>query len=517
MKKNILIVEDEANLLRQYSDCLREFGEITKATNSHDALSKFNKDKFDLVILDNRLIGDQQFHQDVAGLSILKNLRKVVESDVPVILITAHGKMVNDFNIEIEISVLGNCYFIEKPIEQKAFKKKVENLLKQSKSPIKASKLSNAFLWNWVDKKEQLKTSNYLISKPGITEYFSIINKLANKYIICSGDSICKNLIDNSKFLDWILYLTGKRYRNHFEHQFNVGALGWYLLDVEVEKGKTLRRKILDIFKFNGNPWTENQLNCSWWIASLLHDHAYPITYLFGSAFPMRIYYTDEANEHKNSMKKILQSYNGIYRNILAPDLHALFVQSWEKDVRDELMEEIIQNIAHLKIIGNKINIGEQDPYDHGMFGAANIASHLKTKNVNPSDSIINEALVAIAFHNNLNVKNIKIHEHPIAFLLILCDELQEWGRVIIRNDKRLTEFDNILLNLYKSDDGKLQFPERLKVHFEYKNPAILKETGWNYDLFLKSKKENIGRLNFPKDFNPKGVDIEALVLHQLG
>jgi hypothetical protein len=77
--------------------------------------------------------------------------------------------------------------------------------------------------------------------------------------------------------------------------------------------------------------------------------------------------------------------------------------------------------------------------YDHGVLGAVNIVSHLESRNVQ-IDSVIREALIAIAFHNNPNVKNISLNEHPIAFLLILCDQLQDWNRVIIRNDKCLTE-----------------------------------------------------------------------------
>lgn len=513
MNKKILIVEDDGHLRRQYLQALSEFGDITQAINSKDALSMISKSNFDLLVLDNKLIRDPNFRQDIAGFYILKNVRKVLELDTPAILITAYGKIADNIDVEAEVSNLDNCCFMEKPAKLDVLKRKVEEILCPSSSPVEINEINNKSLWNWMNEKEQLQVKDYHTEKPAIKQYFIVINKLADNYIKGPAGTVFKNLINNSKYLDWILYLTEKRYRNHFEHQFNVGALGWYLLDVEVEKDMTLREKILDTLTYNGKHWTAEQLDSSWWGASLLHDHAYPIAYLFEAAFPMRTFLTDDSNEFSTNMRDILDSYNEIYGGLLAPKLNALFIGSREKDVKDSLKGKIAQKLLLLQMEGNNIDILKPDPYDHGVLGAANIASHLERIKIN---HVIREALIAIAFHNNPHVKNISIGDHPISFLLILCDQLQEWNRVIIRNDKCLSEFDNILLNLYNSDTGNLSFPERLKVRFEYNDEKILKETGWNYDLFLKSKKEHIGRLVFPKSFNPKGIDIEVLVSHQL-
>ena len=514
MDKKILIVDDDEQLLRIYSQLLSEFGDISEAKNSRDAFVMLEKYSFDLLILDNKLIGDPNFSQNKAGFYLLKHVRKVLELDSPAILITGHDKMVDNIDVEAKVSDLESCWFMEKPADMNVLKVKVEEILCPSGRSIEINEINNESLWDWMNEKEQLKMKNYSSMKPGKDEYFSVINKLAEKYIICHGDTVFKNLIKNSKYLDWILYLTEKRYRNHFEHQFNVGAFGWYLLDVEVEKGMTLRKKILDIFKHRGKGWTKEQLDSVWWIASLLHDHAYPIAYLFAAAFPMRIFF-DAPTNIKNQMRNILTSYNEIYSSVLASNLNELFIESRSNDVRDSLMQTIAHNLRLLQMDGSNIDILKPDPYDHGVLGAANITSHLKSSDI-PINSEIREALIAIAFHNNPNVKNISLNEHPIAFLLILCDQLQDWNRVIIRNDKCLTEFDNVLLNLDRSEGGKLQFPERFKVRFEYKDESTLKETGWNHDLFFKSKKEHIGRLKFPDSFNPKGLDMEVLVLHQL-
>lgn len=86
MKKKILIVEDEKELLRQYSTYLEDVGEIKKATNSEEALSEINKHNFSLLVVDNNLVGDPQFPQETAGLSILKSVREK-KIDTPAILL----------------------------------------------------------------------------------------------------------------------------------------------------------------------------------------------------------------------------------------------------------------------------------------------------------------------------------------------------------------------------------------------------------------------------------------------
>jgi CheY-like chemotaxis protein len=116
MRKKILIVEDEQHLLRQYSTCLKDVGEIQEATNSKEALSKINKYNFNLLVVDNNLIGDTQFPQETAGLSILKIVRKALEMDTPAILITGYGKIIENIDVETEVSHLGMCLFLEKPI-----------------------------------------------------------------------------------------------------------------------------------------------------------------------------------------------------------------------------------------------------------------------------------------------------------------------------------------------------------------------------------------------------------------
>jgi DNA-binding NtrC family response regulator len=128
MKRKILIVEDEQHLLRQYSQLLREFGEILQATNSKDALSIISK-SIDLVILDNKLTGDPRFPQESAGMEILKVIKRELNLEMPVIIITAYPKEEGGITTGPEAISIGAYDYLEKPIDFSALKKVVKKAL----------------------------------------------------------------------------------------------------------------------------------------------------------------------------------------------------------------------------------------------------------------------------------------------------------------------------------------------------------------------------------------------------
>jgi hypothetical protein len=48
----------------------------------------------------------------------------------------------------------------------------------------------------------------------------------------------------------------------------------------------------------------------------------------------------------------------------------------------------------------------------------------------------------AISLHNKMDSIRIRFNEHPFAYLLVLCDEIQDWGR-----DKESLEYDKAYLS----------------------------------------------------------------------
>ncbi len=122
MKKKILIVEDEQRLIKQYSQVLREFGEILQATNSEEAFSIIHEG-IDLIILDNKLTGDPRFPQEDAGTGILKVIKSELKLEVPVVIITAYPKKEEGIIDGQEAISIGAYDYLEKPIDLFELKK----------------------------------------------------------------------------------------------------------------------------------------------------------------------------------------------------------------------------------------------------------------------------------------------------------------------------------------------------------------------------------------------------------
>ena len=89
--KTILVVDDESNIRRLYSDELTDAGyRVVCAANWEEARRALDHDRFDLVTLDIRM-GD--------GPTGIEALRRIKESHpgLPVVLVTAYGEYQSDF------------------------------------------------------------------------------------------------------------------------------------------------------------------------------------------------------------------------------------------------------------------------------------------------------------------------------------------------------------------------------------------------------------------------------------
>ncbi|MBS4026690.1 MAG: response regulator, partial [Clostridia bacterium] len=84
MTVKIMVVEDEArmrDLIKMYMQ--KEGYQVVETGNGKEALTKLEKQKFDLIILDIMM-------PEMDGLTVCKEIRK--KSDVPIIMVTAKGE-----------------------------------------------------------------------------------------------------------------------------------------------------------------------------------------------------------------------------------------------------------------------------------------------------------------------------------------------------------------------------------------------------------------------------------------
>lgn len=131
----ILIVDDEEmirSLLRRYAEF--EGHTVGEAVNGMDALEKFRKERYDLVIMDIMM-------PVLDGLSACREIRKV--SDVPIILLSARGEEYD----RIGGFQMGVDDYVVKPFSPKELMLRVDAILKRAKSARKEEE-KRAEIWS---------------------------------------------------------------------------------------------------------------------------------------------------------------------------------------------------------------------------------------------------------------------------------------------------------------------------------------------------------------------------------
>ncbi len=188
-------------------------------------------------------------------------------------------------------------------------------------------------------------------------------------------------------------------YRDHFFHAVEVCLLGHLLLNTRISGSQTLWQLIA---QQPDMPKNKKDVLRLWYLAALLHDTGYAID-VMGSSL----------------------KFLGFFQYLSAPrDLNSVF-----KATLKQLSPQIQQELD-IKI-DEKNNSDVES--DHGIVGALALHSllgHIASddKSVHLKDYI--PAIQAIALHNlRRQCDTICFNKHPLAFLLALCDQLQEWRR----------------------------------------------------------------------------------------
>ena len=105
MFPSILIVDDEASILKALSDILSDEGfETITVSNGYEALKILESESPDLVLLDIWMPG-------IDGIDTLKEIKKI-HPTTPVIMITGHGTI----ETAVNATKIGAFDFIEKPL-----------------------------------------------------------------------------------------------------------------------------------------------------------------------------------------------------------------------------------------------------------------------------------------------------------------------------------------------------------------------------------------------------------------
>jgi hypothetical protein len=216
-----------------------------------------------------------------------------------------------------------------------------------------------------------------------------------------------------------------ENYRGHFVHQFNVFVIGYYVLNKTLgNPGKTA-----------GYFYRSNDPNFTWMLAATFHDVGYPIEQVdswFSNVLQM---FLKTDTSYKIEIEKALTPVFFEYVKYLSETQMSLKFNKRERigqpNDRDWRLNDLLLTNLRKK--------------DHGVIGALSLIHSLLTQEGLASNQEwldgtfpgeIMPACHAISLHN-LSPTDVKIDSknYPYAFLLSLCDELQDWGRSIAEKD----------------------------------------------------------------------------------
>jgi len=160
-KAKILVVDDEQIVRESLQHWFEEDDyQVETAHDGEDALRKFEKGKFDLILLDMKMPG-------ISGLDLLTKIKEF-DTEVILILITAFASVPS----AIKALKDGAYDYITKPIDPDELSHIVENALKQ-----RMLKKENEQLKDQLD--EIIRPDNLIGESPSMLKIFTLINTVA--------------------------------------------------------------------------------------------------------------------------------------------------------------------------------------------------------------------------------------------------------------------------------------------------------------------------------------------------
>ena len=296
------------------------------------------------------------------------------------------------------------------------------------------------------DKSEEKVTKTDIVSEPNTL--LDLVNIMKN-YEQKTGDLI-------------------ERQRDHFIHSVNVFLLGLAVYSQNKNYRKVFKDYIESsdyekYYKTNDGMFSDEEFLYRWGVASLFHDIGYPFEIIgkqlnkfindsvdsISNSYDVTVGIDFKDFDEFNSIVRVspydfADNYREKYPNSKIIDLfkpteimaHKIthnfkFDSNQYRDLRDHLNRFIL----YMK---------EKNFIDHGFFSAIlvlNSYGSLIQKHAKNNDFFfypIVDSATAILLHNYYNktlqeepfsLGPLYVESYPIAFLLILCDELQEWNR----------------------------------------------------------------------------------------
>jgi hypothetical protein len=319
--------------------------------------------------------------------------------------------------------------------------------------------------------------------------------------------------------LEAFLYSTSVKnyYRDHTEHALRVAVLGDFLLEQDLGQG-ILSGVISDLMEIDKNLIKDK----IWWVTGLVHDIGYPlgkmataINYSLVNQL-LKCYPTLDIEfipfEISLSWRGNQEEYLKIIEKGLSKEARALI----RKGAGFAKINEISRK-PHIYLRTEEghpeYNYQKNINLDHGVISALSLLNGLGTpEEIRNNDKFEGYIVTAqaIAVHNfKAQLKEYTFDRQPLAFFLMLIDELQEWGRPIpiqIRDTyfttelKKVTLLNDVLLNM-----------DEFSWLYQFKNEKAKELMKFDFNFFSKEKKKMFDRLDRGKNFSKTVINLQDI------
>lgn len=307
-----------------------------------------------------------------------------------------------------------------------------------------------------------------------------------------------RTVIDSLPDFQAYIYATDEFFRDHIEHQIRVAVLGSFLLSQQFDIGGETT-SLVDAMSSNMD-LSKDEIAKAWWIAGLFHDIGMPVEKLA-----------------KNLNEVIGLDLANVYANL------SLSVPEIDDPIPDEegnrsFFEALTDGFSRRATRRLKMAMGwERDArVDHGAISALLLLKSIpgvsKNGSVEVEDLLADKfkpymiAARAIMLHNLYHENNsveIDSLRHPLAYFLVCCDEMQEWGREVNIKQRKLLDTRFRKARLVKHCLLELS-NDTMAVSFEYRDQEAKDLCQFAFDYYFSDKEKNIGRLRNGRNIFPR-------------
>jgi hypothetical protein len=193
------------------------------------------------------------------------------------------------------------------------------------------------------------------------------------------------------------LHLWREAYRDHLLHAADVCILGWLLLDsVQPRTGESLASFVAGMLETS-----EKDVYRNWFLAALVHDVGYALDAIRQALKHVAYLKSDYLEQLRNQLDKRMG------------------------DVRKRIEQNVLEGLTG----------PNADGLDHGVVGFLHLGHVLEETITDPRKrAMLRPACLAVQKHSL--PFPLAFTSEPIAALLVLCDELQEWERPLVSGRK---------------------------------------------------------------------------------